>query len=266
MTKIKMDTNLWILLAAAVLLLLNYFKDKSDDKKQSAIEELAKLNNELGEKVHHLSELNNSISLRIDTVVNENKVLTEENFDLTKKAKAVTDSIESITQNLTKVTDELKNQITGEGTVPVIKAGLWFESGRDYATFKLTRVGSYPLNYIKIEYTDRYAAQQNLDNRTITPQEFSKFRDKIYVVNVDFLGANDILEVIKLQYPIGTKEDATRYSFDVYWRDENYRYTVVFGRIVYNRMEIKAENYSYKGQSYSSFDEFKAAILSNKVN
>jgi hypothetical protein len=78
---------------------------------------------------------------------------------------------------------------------------------------------------------------------------------------VPYLGANDISEVIKLPLNLGHGGSIGSYSIRVSWGDDNYTYNIKVKKETSNYHVIIDRRYSYKGQSYPSFEDFKTSIL-----
>jgi hypothetical protein len=92
----KFDYGLLLFVFTVLTALFAYAKNVDSDKQLNRMENYDSLNLRLGEEIKNLSNINNSIAGRIDTIVTENKLLTQQNIALSNKANELIEEVKKL--------------------------------------------------------------------------------------------------------------------------------------------------------------------------
>lgn len=92
----KYDYPLLILAVTIIAAVFAYFSSKNSNKQFDRMENYDSLNLRLGNEIKNLSDINNSIAGRIDTIVAENNLLTQQNIILSNKANELIEEVKKL--------------------------------------------------------------------------------------------------------------------------------------------------------------------------
>ncbi len=109
-----MTPQLWILIFTIIAAIAAFIATNDDNIQKNRIEDLGRIANDLGktnknlgEKVQSLVELNSKVSSQIDTIVRENKSLTQRNIDLTNNANSLISEVKKLSKTTNAFAEKL---------------------------------------------------------------------------------------------------------------------------------------------------------------
>lgn len=211
----KIDPPLIILALTILAAGAAYWSTIENNDQLNRMEKYDTLNIKLSKEIQELSDLNNSIAKRIDTIVTENFTLTEQNFRLTQKANELIEKVEQLTNTSNELIKKVdvrtektsaENAVTGiidfVNEIPFNKnEKLVFSIGGNKMAFMVERFTKLPLpGLVKI------------GDKDIIPIKVEDGRIKISIVVLDLDGK--VLIEIKDNVWVKNSNNGSKFNYD----------------------------------------------------
>ncbi|MDF9798619.1 uncharacterized membrane-anchored protein YhcB (DUF1043 family) [Catalinimonas alkaloidigena] len=179
-----------ILIVTIIAAIAAFWSNVQSNRQLNRMEEYDSLNLKLGKEIKYLSDINNQISTRIDTIVAENRSLTQHNIQLTNKANELIEEVEK----LTTTSNELIKKASAENALTGILDFQYDKPLEDSETLIVRAGGVEVGNNVRSLKSNNPPGYISIGGRDLIPIKIVDGKLKVSITIYDIYG-NLIVEI-----------------------------------------------------------------------